>query len=54
MFAGLCHFLVAALALSDCFEFNLQVRCLFLAGAFAVPTPAGSAVGRSGRQSALG
>lgn len=46
MFASLCHFLVAVLALSDCFEFNLQVRCLFLASTFAVPMAADSAVGR--------
>lgn len=53
-FARLCHFLVAALTLPDCSVFNLQVRCLFSASAFAVRMPAGSAAGRNGRWAARG
>lgn len=53
MFPSLCHFLVAVLGLSDCLEFHLQARCLFLNSTCTVLVPAGSAVGRDGRQSWL-
>lgn len=42
-------FLVATLALSYCFEFNLQVRCLFLAGAFALADACQLCSGKKGK-----